>query len=99
MSVTHISMSQAKELISQDPSIKIIDVRTPLECKDGTIPQAIQNDVMDINAFLARAQSYDKHATYVMYCRSGGRSRMAAEFLSNNGFKNIYNCTQGYSAY
>lgn len=99
MPITNISMSQAKELVSQNANIIVLDVRSPMECAGGVIPNAIQNDIMDVNAFLTRAQTYNKNGEFLLYCRSGGRSRLAADMLSKQGFEHIYNCTEGYSAY
>ena len=38
----------------------------------------------------------NKDQTIVLLCRSGGRSKSAAEFLTSYGFKNCYNCIYGF---
>lgn len=45
-----------------------------------------------------RWEELDKDKTWVVYCRSGGRSARVAEFLQQNGIKAI-NLTGGILAY
>ena len=37
-----------------------------------------------------------KEARIIFICRSGARSRSAAEFLTNHGYKNCYNFSEGF---
>ena len=37
-----------------------------------------------------------KDSKIILVCRSGGRSRSAAEFLTSYGYKNCYNCCEGF---
>ncbi len=41
----------------------------------------------------------DKNKSYIVYCRSGARSAKASYYLSQNGFKNVYNLEGGISGY
>lgn len=83
----------------QEENVVLIDVRTPGEVSSGYIKGA--NKFIDINgaSFEADIKALDKSKTYVMYCRSGGRSGRAAEFMVNNGFTNVYNLLGGISNY
>ncbi len=38
----------------------------------------------------------NKDQKIILLCRSGGRSKSAAEFLTSYGFKSCYNCTYGF---
>ena len=38
----------------------------------------------------------NKDSSVVFLCRSGARSRSAAEFLTSYGYKNCYNCLDGF---
>lgn len=69
----------------KDPRTQIIDARTPNEFKDGHIPGAVN---MDINSkdFMRQSESLDKTRPVAVYCRSGRRSKVAAEKLSSKGF-------------
>ena len=37
-----------------------------------------------------------KDSKIIFLCRSGARSRSAAEFLTSQGYKNCYNCSEGF---
>ena len=38
----------------------------------------------------------DKDSKIIFLCRSGARSRSAAEFLTSHGYKECYNCMEGF---
>ena len=37
-----------------------------------------------------------KNSTIIFICRSGARSRSAAEFLTSQGYKRCFNCSEGF---
>lgn len=55
-----------------------VDARTPQEFIEGHIPGAVN---IDINSkdFIRQAASLDKTSPVAVYCRSGRRSKVAAE--------------------
>lgn len=83
---SYISVDARKfaEAIS-DPKVQIVDARTPQEFIEGHIPGAVN---IDINSkdFIRQAASLDKTRPVAVYCRSGRRSKVAAEKLTDNGF-------------
>ncbi len=83
----------------QKDSVILIDVRTPGEVADGYIPGA--DSFIDINnaAFESKIGQLNPNYTYVMYCRSGGRSGRAASYMINNGFTRVYNLEGGMLSY
>lgn len=83
----------------QKDSVILIDVRTPGEVADGYIPGA--DSFIDINnaAFEGKIGQLNTNYTYVMYCRSGGRSGRAASYMINNGFTKVYNLEGGMLSY
>ena len=69
--------------------IIVVDVRTQEEYDEGHIP----NSVLIPNETITQTppeQLPDKDATILIYCRSGNRSRQAAEKLLAMGYTNIY---------
>lgn len=74
----------------EDKSVVLIDVRTSAEYAQGHIPDAALNiDVLEGN-FAAKVKSaLDKSTTLAIYCRSGRRSKNAAEILTKEGYKVI----------
>ena len=50
---------------------------------------------MEGDDFVAKAEKYDKTKPVFVYCKSGGRSKKAAEKLNELGFTNIYELEGG----
>ena len=66
-------------------NVQLLDVRTAEEFAQGRIPSAIN---MDVNAenFDEMIKSLDKNKTVALYCRSGRRSKIAAEKVAKAGY-------------
>ncbi|MFT5217714.1 MAG: rhodanese-related sulfurtransferase [Glaciecola sp.] len=89
-----ISKEEWKELIQNDDSAVVMDVRTPAECSEGMQKNAIQLDLMNASAFMEGVEKLDKSKTYYVYCRSGGRSGQACQIMDSKGIKS-YNLMGG----
>lgn len=89
MSYHKITPAQAKEMMQQDPEAVILDVRTEEEFAEGHIPGAVLIPHQEV-PLKAEKVLHDKAKTILVYCRSGVRSRMAADALLALGFDNIY---------
>lgn len=74
----------------------IVDVREHAEYAFGHMPNAIS---MPLGELSARMNELSKDETIYVICRSGSRSALAAQQLTNAGFKNIYNTLPGMNAY
>ena len=94
----NLSVDAFEEGIKKD-SIQLLDVRTPQEFKTGYIKGAILADWIDDDDFRAKAAGLDKEKPVYVYCRSGGRSGDAAQWLTENGFKNVFNLEGGMTAW
>lgn len=66
----------------------VIDVRTPGEYATGHLAGAINIDV-EAGSFAANIKQLDKEAPYLVYCRSGRRSAIAAAQMADAGFTDI----------
>ena len=88
-SYTQISQDQAKEMIEKEDGHIIVDVRRQDEFETGHIPGAIcipnesigteqPEDLPDLNQVI------------LVYCRSGNRSKQAAQKLFDMGYTNVY---------
>lgn len=73
----------ATAIATQKP--QIIDARTPEEFQQGHIPGAQNIDVKSSD-FDTLISTLDKSRPVAVYCRSGRRSKMAAERLVSAGF-------------
>ena len=70
----------------QKPGVQLVDVRTPAEYDSAHIPGAINIDVM-ADDFEQNIQVLSKKHTVAVYCRSGRRSKTAAEILAKAGYR------------
>ena len=83
-----ISGDEAKALMDSESDYIIIDARTQEEYDAGHIPGAILIPEYEIAA-RAEAELTDKHQLILVYCRSGRRSKIAAEELVKLGYTNV----------
>ena len=68
--------------------VQLVDVRTPGEYANGHLPDAININVNDAD-LEAQATQLNKARPVAIYCRSGNRSKRAANILTNMGYKVI----------
>jgi phage shock protein E len=87
--VMNITAEQGKDMMDEDPTIVLVDVRTEAEFTEEHIPGALLVPVDELES-LAPEMLPDKEATYIIYCRSGNRSATAAQQLIDMGYQNIY---------
>ena len=74
---------------------QLIDVRMPHEHEAGRIAGSRLIPLPDL---AQQAATIDRELPVVLYCRSGGRSGMAAEALAQAGFE-VHNMTGGMLAW
>ena len=90
MTYTQISMDEAKQIFESDTdgSYIILAVRRADEFAEGHIPGAINvaNESIGVET---PAELPDKKQLIYIYCRSGNRSKQAAEKLAALGYTNI----------
>ena len=84
-----ISQDEAKEMMLRDDGHVIVDVRRLDEYAAGHIPGAILIPNEDIDA-TPPSLLPDKDQIILIYCRSGNRSKQAAEKLFKMGYTNVY---------
>ena len=82
-----------------DSTIQLIDVRTPGEYAEGAIVGSILLNWKDSTAFEQGIQKLEKNRPVYLYCRSGNRSRQAADRLISLGFKEVINLSGGIKAW
>ncbi|MDY2663094.1 rhodanese-like domain-containing protein [Bariatricus massiliensis] len=84
-----MSAEEAKEKMDNDENIVILDVRTLEEYDEKHIPGAvvIPNETIKKETL---KELPDLEQEILVYCRSGNRSRQAAEKLIEAGYTNVY---------
>lgn len=96
--IREIEVAQSAEFFEQSPAI--IDVREPNEYVAGFVPEAINipRGVLEfkVDSF---AQLADRDKAVLVYCKSGGRSALAAQTLQRLGFSNVASLAGGFDAW
>ena len=102
--IKQIKSSDIKEFITNNPKTVLLDVRTENEWntvgKPNTKDLGIKSFFITISqdpSFLDNVkQSIDKQDQVLVMCAAGGRSIVAANLLSNEGY-NTLNVSDGFS--
>lgn len=83
-----ISAQAAKQLMDTQKDYVIVDVRELSEYKEGHIPKAMLIPLGTIEKNAERVLP-NKEQLLLVYCRSGRRSKEAAQIFANKGYKHI----------
>ena len=96
--IKEISVADAQQLNTE--KTVFVDVREPPEWQDGTITSAlcIPRGVLEWKSS-DEEKLADKSVPVVVYCKSGGRSALAAQTLQQLGFSNVLSLAGGYEAW
>ena len=89
----NLSAAQFEELL-KDTNVQLVDVRTLAEHMEGHIPGGVHINVQDKEFASCADDLLNKENPVAGYCRSGRRSRVAAEQLVKKGFE-VYNLDKG----
>lgn len=95
----NINQQEWQERIASDKNAVIIDVRTPAECAEGIIENAIMIDFFNAPAFMAAIKEFSSDNNFYVYCRSGNRSSQAASLIEQQGIHNVFNLLGGMMAW
>lgn len=99
-----LTPEEAWALVQDDPLAKLVDIRTSEELTlIGRVPGALEiqwklypdwrlnpDFLLEVKAQLAPTDRV------LLLCRSGVRSREAAEFLTRHGYRNCFNVLEGF---
>lgn len=93
--VKNVNSAEAKELISANKDMLILDVRTRDEYAQGHIPGAKLIPVNELPGKVASIEKY-RDKPVLVYCASGGRSPSAVRTLLEEDFTKIYHLSRGF---
>ena len=96
--IVDLNPTEFKAAIAKDNNIVVLDVRTPKEVAQGVIPGAKVIDFYGDN-FKVELGKLDKSKTYMVYCKSGGRSGKTCKALEDAGISNYHNLKGGITAW
>ncbi len=92
----NLSQNDWAQKLAEDENAVILDVRTPEECAEGIIPNAININIFKGQAFIYELQELDPTKNYYVYCKAGARSQQACSIMNELGFQNTYNLVGGF---
>ena len=93
LDVKQVNPMEFYELI-KTPSGVLLDVRTPMEFKNGHIANSVQLNYYAFD-FKKKLLLLPKSEAIYLYCNTGYRSDRAARFLVENGYQKVYNLQHG----
>lgn len=94
-----LEVPAASQLIAKNESLRILDVRTAEEYKEGHLDGAVLVPVQE-KAFVEEVKkSIKPDEPVLVYCRSGGRSAKAVAMLREAGYSKIHELKGGMIAW
>ena len=97
-SVKHHDASAAADLLKKNSDVVILDIRTPDEFAEGHIQGALNIDFRGAS-FRDELDKLDRGKTYLVHCRSGGRSTQSLAVFEELGFTGIIHLDGGFNAW
>lgn len=96
--IRHVTVAEAKQIIETHPEVVVLDVRTGREFRNGHIKGAININYFSWS-FREKIAELDKNLTYVIHCKSGGRSGWAAPILKSFEITSVVHMDGGTDAW
>ena len=94
-SFSHIAVKDARQKLEAGEAI-LVDIRDGQSREDGHIAGSLHLTDETVEGFLTTA---DPAHPVVVYCYHGNSSQMAAQFLVERGFSEVYSLDGGYEAW
>ena len=82
--------------LQQDPTLRLLDVRTEREYQSHRLPRAVLVPIQDL---AGRLHELDRDTNWLVYCAHGRRSVSACDLLANAGFTKLSNLRGGLAAW
>ena len=86
----------AQQELQQDPTLRVLDVRTEHEYRSHRLPDATLVPIQDL---AQRLQELDRDTNWLVYCAHGRRSVFACDLLAKAGFTKLSNLRGGLAAW
>jgi sulfur-carrier protein adenylyltransferase/sulfurtransferase len=94
--VAEISVQELKRRLDAGEKLQVLDVRESWELAIARLPGSIH---IPLGELPTRLQELKHDSDIIAMCKSGGRSRRAAELLAAKGFERVANLTGGINAW
>jgi glyoxylase-like metal-dependent hydrolase (beta-lactamase superfamily II)/rhodanese-related sulfurtransferase len=93
--LTQTAQISADELAG-DPTLAIVDVRTPIEWSAGHVAGATSAPLAQLRETIP---NLDPKQTVAVYCKGGYRSTIACSLFAANGFESVLNVLGGFDSW
>ncbi|MGH7610605.1 MAG: molybdopterin-synthase adenylyltransferase MoeB [Candidatus Dormibacteria bacterium] len=96
--VPEVGVGELRQILADDPSRQLLDVREPEEVSQGLIPgaQHIPRGYLELRV---EAQLPDRDRPVTVYCASGVRSLLAGSTLRAMGYRRVESLRGGFNAW
>jgi len=92
MSAPAITVEELKSKRDRGETFTLVDVREPHEWAISVLPDSVK---IPLGTLPTRINELPKDAEIVVYCRTGGRSANAVQFLRQKGYDKAFNLVGG----
>jgi len=99
--INNVDVNTARDLVIQNKTVIVLDVRTPEEYAIGHIEGALNINIAQAD-FSKRVSKLDRDKTYIIHCSANvknGRSAKSLEIMSSFGFDKLLNMEGGIIAW
>ncbi len=97
--ITEVNIATAKQLLSEG-NIVLVDTREESEYASGHIENALLLPRGILEFKIGNSpELIDKSKAVLIYCRTGGRSAMAAQTMQELGYNNVLSLAGGFDAW
>jgi len=87
-----ITVEELKDKRDRGESVTIVDVREPHEWAISDLPGSVK---IPLGTLPNRLAELPRDSEIVVYCRTGGRSANAVQFLRQKGYEKAFNLAGG----
>ncbi|MCK4865953.1 MAG: rhodanese-like domain-containing protein [Gammaproteobacteria bacterium] len=94
--IKEIEVAELAQLKEKGETIRVIDIRQPVELNSGIIPGA---EALPMHIIPLRINEFKRDEKLVLVCRSGARSAQACMFMQQQGYDNVFNLRGGMIAW
>ncbi|MDA2938944.1 rhodanese-like domain-containing protein [Acidobacteria bacterium AH-259-A15] len=96
MAELQITVQEARERLSANSELALLDVRGPHEIERGKIEGALS---VDNELGQQIVSSWPRDREIIVYCEHGDRSVQATQFLRQSGFENVHSLKGGFAVW
>jgi rhodanese-related sulfurtransferase len=94
---TNLTTTEFEKLITEQ-TVQLLDVRTTEEYAEAHLQNSANIDVLQDSFAQKASEELKKELPVAVYCKSGRRSRNAADILVKQGYK-VYNLDSGITGW